>query len=295
VDFSQRPAAVQRRFLQVQKAQKTAHSMYQYLARQSRDPEHSRILAELGDWEMQSYQLAVRHSGRESSASRFVLGLLAFLRTLFGLTFVIKFMEIGERRAEQAYGDDPLGEHYPEDMARMVKTSEAQEQALIGMIKEERLNYLGSIVLGLNDALVELTGALAGLTFVFQDSRLIGFTGLITGIAASFSMGASEYLSRKTEGGGDAMRSAAYTFLSYIAAVAVLITPFLALSNPYASLVIALALAWGIIGIFSYYLSVVKEDSFKRRFLEMAAVSTGVAGLSFGFGALIKVLFDIKV
>ena len=63
----------------------------------------------------------------------------------------------------------------------------------------EPYRYTGSIVLGLNDALVELTGALAGLTLALQDTKLIALTGSITGIAAALSMGASEYLSTKSE------------------------------------------------------------------------------------------------
>ena len=55
---------------------------------------------------------------------------------------------------------------------------------------------------GLNDALVELTGALAGLTFAFKDSRTIALAGLITGISASFSMAASDYLSNKADDDG---------------------------------------------------------------------------------------------
>ena len=38
------------------------------------------------------------------------------------------------------------------------------ESALLQLLDEEKLRYTGSIVLGLNDVLVELTGALAGLT-----------------------------------------------------------------------------------------------------------------------------------
>lgn len=73
------------------------------------------------------------------------------------------------------------------------------EQKLLGMLDETVLRYLGSIVLGLNDALVELTGVLAGLTFGFQDSKMVAFSGLITGIAAAMSMAGSEYLSTVTE------------------------------------------------------------------------------------------------
>ncbi len=93
----------------------------------------------------------------------------------------------------------------------MISDEERHENELIDMIDEERLNYMGSVVLGLNDALVELTGALAGFTFAFQDTRIIALTGLITGISASFSMAASEYLSTRHEGGENALKSSIYS------------------------------------------------------------------------------------
>jgi VIT1/CCC1 family predicted Fe2+/Mn2+ transporter len=84
-------------------------------------------------------------------------------------------------------------------MAKIQKDEEEHEQKLIGMLNEERLNFVGSIVLGMNDALVELTGALAGLTLAFNDMKIMILSGLVTGLSASFSMAASDYLSARAE------------------------------------------------------------------------------------------------
>jgi len=68
-------------------------------------------------------------------------------------------MERGEDLAQKSYV------RYLETLleAKHIREEEnAHEQQLISMIYEERLQFAGSIVLGLNDALVELTGALAG-------------------------------------------------------------------------------------------------------------------------------------
>jgi VIT1/CCC1 family predicted Fe2+/Mn2+ transporter len=43
----------------------------------------------------------------------------------------------------------------------------------MSMIDEERLHFVGSIVLGLNDALVELTGTIGGFTFALANNRLV--------------------------------------------------------------------------------------------------------------------------
>ena len=157
------------------------------------------------------------------------------------------------------------------------------------MIDEERLKYVGSVVLGLNDALVELTGALAGLTFALQNPRLVATAGFITGIAASLSMAASEYLSTKSEGEGkDPVKSCIYTGIAYVLTVLVLILPFLLLNNLYLSLSITLSSAILIIFIFTFYISVAKGLPFKKRFFEMALISIGVASLSFIIGLFVR-------
>ena len=148
-----------------------------------------------------------------------------WISRILGITFGIKLMERGEERAQINY--EIIARKIPK-ASQIIADEHAHEQELIGLIEEERLNYVGSIVLGLNDALVELTGALAGFTFALQNTRLIALAGLITGIAASFSMAASEYLSTKSEGSGErALKSSIYTGAAYIVTVILLILPYL--------------------------------------------------------------------
>jgi VIT1/CCC1 family predicted Fe2+/Mn2+ transporter len=151
-------------------------------------------------------------------------------------------------------------------------------------------------VLGLNDALVELTGALAGFTFAFQNTRLVALTGLITGIAAALSMGASEYLSTKTEETfKNLFKASAYTGIAYVFAVVVLILPYLVLDNSYISLGFTLFFAVLIIAFFNYYVSVAKEVPFKKRFLEMAGLSLGVAAVSFMVGYFLRATLGVEI
>jgi VIT1/CCC1 family predicted Fe2+/Mn2+ transporter len=168
------------------------------------------------------------------------------------------------------------------------------EKALLDMLDEELLRYVGSIVLGLNDALVELTGALAGFTLALGNTRLISLAGLVTGISAAFSMAASDYLSTKAEGDPRAGKSALYTGVAYLVTVVLLILPYLLLSNKFLCLGITLAVVIAIIGVFNYYLSVAKDVDFRRRFLEMGAISLGVAAFSFLIGFLLKKLLGVE-
>ena len=167
------------------------------------------------------------------------------------------------------------------------------EEKLIAMIEEERLQYIGSVVLGLNDALVELPGTLAGLTFAMRDTGLISLAGMITGVAASLSMTASQYLSTKSDTDQrNAVKSALYTGATYIVTVIFLIVPFLALENYFMSLIITIIVALIIIFVFNFYISVARDHDFKARFMEMALISFGVAFLTFFIGYLIRVFLE---
>ena len=213
---------------------------------------------------------------------------------IFGYTFAIKLMEMGEEGAQENYESIALA--YPETRA-ILEDEQRHEDELVNMLDEERLRYAGSVVLGLNDALVELTGALAGLTLALHTQPdLIALSGLVTGIAASLSMAASEYLATSQEADGKhPMRAAIYTGVAYIFTVTALITPYLLIDNPFISLAIALTTAVIIIAIFNYYISVAKSESFKRRFLEMSILSLSVAGFSFVIGYFIRIWLGVEV
>jgi VIT1/CCC1 family predicted Fe2+/Mn2+ transporter len=202
-------------------------------------------------------------------------------------------MEKGEEGAQEAY--TKACEFIPE-AKQIVEDEDDHEKQLIEMLEEKKLEYVGSIVLGLNDALVELTGTLAGLTFALQNTRLIAIAGLITGIAASFSMAASEYLSTKSEGNGEnALSSSIYTGIAYIFTVIILILPYFLFRNYFICLGLTMTFASLVILFFNYYISVAKDLNFRKRFWEMFIISMGVAALTFGIGYLIRIFLGIDV
>ncbi|NLW88896.1 MAG: rubrerythrin family protein [Clostridiaceae bacterium] len=280
--------------LREQKNEITSHRIYAKLASKTRDGKNADVLRRMSEDELRHYNELKEITGREVKPSRFSIVFFYLISRLFGLTFGLKLLEKEEDDAVETYG--AMVDQYPQ-LKEFVEDEQTHELLLIDMIGEEKLNYMGSVVLGLNDALVELTGALAGFTFAFQNTRLIAMTGLITGISASFSMAASEYLSTRQEKGekGEAIKAAVYTGIAYVFTVAVLILPYLIFNNPFICLSVSLFLAVAVIFVFNYYISVVKDAPFRRRFLEMAAISLGVAGLSFLIGMLVKSVFGIEV
>jgi len=181
---------------------------------------------------------------------------------------------------------------------KLGEEEEQHESSLIDMIDEERLLYVGSIVLGLNDALVELTGTLAGLTFAFQKGALVAISGIITGMAAALSMAASNYLASRAEDDPRAKKAAFYTGGAYLITVILLVLPYVIMPQTgfwiYVSLGITLLIAVGIIAGFNFYVAVAKGQDFKPRFLEMAGISLGVAFFSFLVGLLVRAVFGAE-
>ena len=278
--------------LQFQKQEITGHAVYKALAMRQKNPHNRNVLNRIADDEMAHYRIYKRLTGKDTSKNNFEILRYKLLSWFLGPTFSIKLMEKNESDDQVSYARLS----HIQDILPIIRDEEIHEKELIGLISEQRLYYMGSVVLGLNDALVELTGALAGRTFALQDPSLIALTGSITGIAAAFSMAASEYLSTKSEDTDKhAVTASVYTGVAYIFTVAVLILPFLLLHNVYISLVLTLSAAVVIIAGFNYYYAVVRDEKFIRRFSEMALLSLSVATLSFGVGFLMRKFFGIDV
>lgn len=277
--------------LRFQKEEITGHTLYNIMARRQ-NGENKVILNRMALDEMAHYRVFKKLSGVDVGIDRMEVLKYTLLSWLLGPTFAIKLMEKNEAKAQNSYA----GLSQIQEILPIIHDEEIHERELIGMIREDKLNYMGSVVLGLNDALVELTGALAGLTFALQNPSLIALTGSITGIAAAFSMAASEYLSTKSEDAGKhAATASLYTGIAYLFTVGLLILPYLILHNVYLSLSITLCTAVLIIAGFNYYYSVVKDENFVRRFSEMALLSLSVAALSFGVGFILRKFMGIEV
>lgn len=279
--------------LKIQKNEITEHHIYSKLADSIKDVKNARVLKKIAGDEKIHYEFWKQYTSADVKPGRWKILKFYWIAKILGLTFGIKLMEQGEGQAKINY--EALSE-YIKDAKKIAKDEDVHESQLISLIQEEKLDYAGSIVLGLNDALVELTGALAGLTFALQNTKLIALAGLITGIAAAFSMAASEYLSQRTDGDTDnALKSSVYTGITYIITVFLLILPYLLLSNFMLCLAMTLAVALFIIFFFNYYISVAKDLNFKARFFEMAFISLGVSAVTFLIGVLIRQFLGIQI
>ncbi len=278
--------------LKFQKAEIQGHVIYKFLA-QHADEKNSRILERIAQEELNHYRILRKYTGKDVKPPFFSTLFMKLLALILGYTFVVKMMELSEKKAEAGY--EAVLDEVPE-AKKMLQEEQTHEDRLIAMLEEERIGYIGSMVLGLNDALVELTGTLAGLTFALRNTSIVGIAGLITGIAASLSMAASEYLSEKSEKSGKSPAKAAiYTGIAYIITVALLILPFFLIHNAYFALLWSLFDAFVVILLFTFFVSVVKEEDFGKLFAEMLLISFGVALVSFVIGVLARRLLNVEV
>ncbi len=278
--------------IKFQKSELTEYHIYNLLASHIKDHHNARILKKVAEDEKKHYEFWKSYTHSDVKPVRWKIIKYYIISRLFGLTFGIKLMERGEEQAQVSYKS--LESIIPE-VKKIVRDEHAHEKELYILLEEEHLQYVGSVVLGLNDALVELTGTLAGLSFALANTRLIALAGLITGVAAALSMAASEYLSSKAEDANDAFKSAIYTGIAYIITVLLLIIPYFVAGHYLAALGITLVIALLIIFLFNYYIAIAKDLDFKKRFFEMAIISLGVACISFVIGFFIKKYIGIDV
>jgi VIT1/CCC1 family predicted Fe2+/Mn2+ transporter len=278
--------------LRAQKSELTEHVIYKRLASIVKSKEHAAILERISGEEFAHYEFFKSITQSEVCTDRFKIFFYVFISRVFGLNFGLKLMEKGEDLAQDAY-DGELKTVSPK-FEQIVRDENRHENELISLINEERLKYVSSMVLGLNDALVELSGALVGFTLALQKTRLVAIVGLITGIAASLSMAASEYLSTKhEETDKNPLKASIYTGLTYVGAVILLVFPYFLLENVFLCLGLVIFIMLLLIFIFTFYISVSKGLNFRKRFLEMAGISLGVAVINFSIGLVIRNVFGI--
>ena len=284
---------IERAIATAQQDEITEHSVYRRLSESVTDSHNKGVLERIAEDELKHYDFWKKHTRLELKPKRWVQLKYYLISRIFGITFGIKLMEKGEANAQVNY--EKISRHVPG--AIDLKREETEhERELVRLIDEERLKYVGSVVLGLSDAIVELTGVLAGLTFTLRNTRLIAMAGLITGIAGSLSMAASQYLSTKSdEGSRDPLKASLYTGVGFTLTVLFLTFPYLVFQSYHFCLGLAFFNAVVVIFLFTYYVSIAKDIPFGKRFFEMVAISFSVAALTFIIGYFVKLFLGVDI
>jgi len=267
------------------------HVIYSAIATKLKFEQDARKIQKLAADEAEHARFWEEITGTQARPQRFITGIYILLAKLLGYTFLIKLLEKREVDTIEEYRQ--LVGVIP-GVDRLVRDEKEHEMSLISLLDEQLLRYSGSIVLGLNDALVELSGTLAGLTLAFRNTRMIALSGLVTGIAAALSMAASEYLSTNVEKSNkEPLKASVYTGIAYIITVTLLILPYLLFPNYFVSLAVMMSVVLLIIAFFSFYMATLKDEGFGKHFFRMAAISLGVALISFLVGYIVKNFIEV--
>ena len=266
--------------------------LYAYMAKREKNEENKKLLEQMSKDEAKHAAVWKSYTNKNLKPSKLSIIWFKVLTVVMGFTFVVKTMQKKESLAQAGY--EKMKEELPE-AAKILDDERRHEKELYNMLDEERLHYIGAMVLGLNDALVELTGAIAGVTFALANTRLVALTGIITGVSATFSMAASNYLAERADNNPKALKSSIYTGMAYLVTVALLVLPYLLfpIHMYVAAFAVMIATVILIIMFFNYYISVAKEEPFFKNFATMAGISLTVAVVSYIIGVLAKNLLGI--
>ena len=266
---------------------------YRELAKTETSPGFKKILEALVEHEMEDYRFWLPYCTKQSHRVNPVeIWMLKAMRRLLGLTFTAKLLEGNERGAIRNYtvflkdADEAMRAKIEE----IIRHEKRHEQEMISQIKEERVSFLSSIVLGVNDGLVELTGALVGFAFALRHHQVVAILGAVTGIAASLSMAASAYMQARHEEGKEPKKAALYTGGAYLLVVALLVSPYALIPDIYLAVGVMFGLSILLIVGLSFYSSVLFGRDFKRQVGEMLMFSLGVAAVTFLLGSLARSL-----
>jgi VIT1/CCC1 family predicted Fe2+/Mn2+ transporter len=168
------------------------------------------------------------------------------------------------------------------------------EEALISSIDETRVKYMGFIVLGLADAIIEITGVHAGFLGVTNYTIMAGIAGLVVGLSAAVSMASAAYLQAKHEMGRNPLTSALMTGLGYVAASFTLATPYFLTHRMLLAFSASIGLGVILIAAFTYYGAVVFDRDFRRELAESVGLMLATALGSYVFGEVIGGYFGIR-
>jgi vacuolar iron transporter family protein len=270
--------------------------VYQRLAKRGRSGKE--VFSKLSEMEYTHYEFWHKYCPEyKPKVNRLTLYFMLFIRTVFGATFVFKYLERNETKAVTKYESirSMIPEADRERFERIILDEKEHENALGGAIKGSYVKYISFIILGLADAIVEISGIHAGSLGLYRTTELTGLAGIMAGAAASLAMASAAFAQAKQGFQGSASISAVATGVSYFVNAVVLALPYFFTKVMLNAIISSVILATVIIAFTSYYNSVVSSSSFRRDFSELAGVMLGATVALYAFGTLLKSVFGISI
>lgn len=163
------------------------------------EKEHARIWREdIGI----NYPIAINIS-RRAKIRLFFLKLLALF---LPLSFMINYIELGERGALQQYTDalkffGESNEHIRDQIQYIMKDEILHEATLAALIlgSSSKISNVKEAIYGMTDSLIEILALVIGLASIMNSLLLIGLSGMLAAIGGTFSMVSGAYLSVQSQ------------------------------------------------------------------------------------------------
>jgi len=130
------PPLIRKQIIQAQRNEVTEYHIYKRLARKTKNKNHKKILNSIAEDELRHYKIWKKYSGREVNPGKWNLFKYYWLTQIFGLSFGLKQMELGEKRAQINYNE--IGKEIPEAL-QISKEETQHEQELLKLLKKGNL------------------------------------------------------------------------------------------------------------------------------------------------------------
>jgi VIT1/CCC1 family predicted Fe2+/Mn2+ transporter len=274
----------------------TEHLVYQKLASREKNPNNKAVLEKLSLQEKEHYEFWQSLVPNTTIAPRSLpVASANFLRVFFGVTFVTKLLEGDEKKFIKDYeaAADVIPQDKKQRYLEIIEEEKSHEAMLIGQLKEKRVSYISFIVLGLADAIVEITGVHAGFLGVTGSTLIAGISGVIVGFSAAISMGSASYLQAKQEPDKSAIISGLATGLAYFFSVILLALPYFLIRTMIVAFTLSTSVGIILIAGFTFYGAVVFDRKFWREFAEATGLMLTTALLTYILGTVIGNVFHI--
>jgi len=278
---------IQNEILSFQRREITEHFIYQKIANSTKDKRDKKLLNIISRDELTHYIFWKKKSHRDLKPNFFEVYFTLFFAKILGYVFILRFFINNEKKAQTGY--HRLINIYPH-INDLLKDEKKHERHITTILNKHHLRYLDSVFVGLDDAVIELLGLLIGLIIVLNDKSVILLIGTIITLSTAVRAGASQYFEMEVEARGHKKPIIAffYSFLGFFIAATLLLFPFLIFSNIYFSAMLMLFNSFILILFFSYYFSVLKNLSFRKKCRDIMIITYGVALLTFAVSLLIK-------
>ncbi|HYC26392.1 MAG TPA: hypothetical protein VEB67_00025 [Nitrososphaerales archaeon] len=216
-----------------------------------------------------------------------------FLRRFLGLTFATRYLDRHESKVVKEYqgvsGLIPASDKQAFD--EMVADEKEHEKAFAMKIESSAVRYISFVVLGLADALLEISGIHAAFLGLFDKTEIVVLAGIVAGASASIAMASAAFAQAKAGFKGSARLSAFYTGTSYFVTAILLATPYFLTGNMIFALSSSLFVAVVILAVTTYYNVVIQDKPFMRDFLEILLILFGATLVLFLFGSFVTYEF----